>query len=101
MNEQKVLEEALKTAGLRDKFITMVGGDDHAVVAFDRDDGTVAWHSQSSSDAGYCPPCLIEAGGVQQLLIWHPEAVASLNPTNGEPYWSEPLQPQSGMSIAR
>ncbi len=26
MNEQKVLEEALKTAGLRDRFITMVGG---------------------------------------------------------------------------
>ncbi len=26
MNEQKVLEQALKSAGLRDKFITMVGG---------------------------------------------------------------------------
>lgn len=26
MNEQKVLEEALKSAGLRDKYITMVGG---------------------------------------------------------------------------
>jgi len=26
MNEQKVLEEALKSAGLRDRFITMVGG---------------------------------------------------------------------------
>jgi trimethylamine corrinoid protein len=26
MNQQKVLEEALKSAGLRDKFITMVGG---------------------------------------------------------------------------
>lgn len=26
MNEQKVLEQALKTAGLRDRFITMVGG---------------------------------------------------------------------------
>ncbi|MGI9474548.1 MAG: PQQ-binding-like beta-propeller repeat protein [Rubripirellula sp.] len=85
----------------KDKVITMVGGEGHAVVAFDREDGTVIWHSQSSSDAGYCPPSLVNAGGVEQLLIWHPEAVASLNPINGELYWSEALQPQGGMSIAR
>lgn len=85
----------------RDKVITMVGGKDHAVVAFDRENGKVVWHSLSSSDAGYCPPSLVDAGGVQQLLIWHPESVASLNPINGAPYWSEPLKPQGGMSIAR
>ena len=83
------------------KVITMVGGDDHAVVAFDRENGEVVWHSLSSSDAGYCPPSLVDAGGTEQLLIWHPESVASLNPISGEPYWSEPLQPQGGMSIAR
>ena len=86
---------------IEDKVITMVGGDDHAVVAFDRENGKVLWHSLSSSDAGYCPPSLIQAGGVTQLLVWHPEAVASLNPTSGATYWSEPLQPQGGMSIAR
>ncbi len=81
--------------------ITMVGGEDQAVVAFDRDSGEVIWKALSSSQTGYCPPSLIQAGGVEQLLVWHPEAVASLNPTNGDLYWTEPLQPHGAMSIAR
>jgi len=81
--------------------ITMVGGADQAVVAFDRDSGEVIWKALSSSQTGYCPPSLIQAGGVEQLLVWHPEAVASLNPSNGDLYWSEPLEPHGGMAIAR
>ncbi|TWU07882.1 PQQ-binding-like beta-propeller repeat protein [Stieleria varia] len=81
--------------------VTMVGGDDQAAVAFDRATGKVLWKSVSSSDAGYCPPSLIQAGGTQQLLIWHPDAVASLDPATGKPYWTEPLKPDYGMSIAQ
>jgi outer membrane protein assembly factor BamB len=81
--------------------ITMVGGAGQAVVAFDRNSGEVRWKALTSSDAGYCPPCLINAGGVDQLVVWHPQAVASLNPENGELYWSVPLEPDYGMSIAR
>lgn len=69
------------------------------VLSLDTETGEEVWHSLSSSDAGYCPPSLVDAGGAEQLLIWHPEAVASVNSINGEPYWSEPLQPQGGMSI--
>lgn len=81
--------------------ITMVGGDDQAVVAFDRATGKVIWKSLTSTDAGYCPPSLINAGGVEQLIVWHPQAVASLNPTDGSVYWTVPLEPDYGMSIAR
>lgn len=81
--------------------ITMVGGQNQAVVAFKRTTGEVAWKSLSSTDAGYCPPSIIEAGGVRQLLVWHPDEVAALNPTDGKPYWTEPLKPDYGMSICR
>lgn len=81
--------------------ITMVGGEDQAVVAFDLDSGKVIWKALSSSQTGYCPPSIILAGGVEQLLVWHPEAVAALNPLNGDLYWTEPLKPHGAMSIAR
>ena len=81
--------------------ITMVGGADQAVVAFDRATGQVKWKALTSSDAGYCPPSLIKSGGVDQLLVWHPQAVASLNPDTGDVYWTVPLEPDYGMAIAR
>lgn len=80
---------------------TMVGGNDQAVVAFDQASGNVAWKSLSSSDAGYCPPTMIDAGGVSQLIVWHPQAVAGLHPKTGKPYWTVPLEPDYGMSISQ
>lgn len=84
-----------------DMVLTMVGGEDQAVVAFDRASGSVKWKALSSKDAGYCPPSIIKAGGTEQLLVWHPSAVASLDPRSGKEYWSVPLEPEYGMSIAR
>lgn len=81
--------------------ITMVGGEGQAVVAFDRMSGELAWKSLSSSDAGYCPPCIIDAGGVRQLIVWHPGAVCSLNPNDGSLYWEQAIKPDFGMSICR
>ena len=81
--------------------VTMVGGDGQAVGAFDLETGELKWKSLSSSDAGYCPPSLIEAGKTRQLIVWHPQSVASLNPATGSTYWTVPLEPDYGMSIAR
>ncbi len=36
---------------------------------------------------------------VRQLIIWHPRAVSSLNPTNGEVYWQIPFRVRSGLCI--
>ena len=80
--------------------VTMVGGKDQSVVAFDKTSGKVVWKSLTSSDAGYCPPSMIRAGGVDQMLVWHPQAVAGLNPKNGDVYWTVPLEPDYGMSIS-
>src|SRR5262249_52112940 len=35
----------------------------------------------------------------KQLLIWHGEAINSLNPENGQSYWSVPLDTSFSMSI--
>ena len=49
---------------------------------------------------GYGQPVVYEAGGVRQLIVWHPGALVSLNPQSGEVYWEEPWEAGAGMSVA-
>jgi len=78
----------------------VVGGEGSVAVAFDKNTGREIWRSLSSRDQGYCPPTMIEHAGKKQLLIWHSEAINGLDPKTGKVYWSEPLKPSYGMSIA-
>lgn len=82
-----------------DTLYALVGGEGSVAVAFDKDTGEIEWQALSASEPGYCPPTLIEHSGVEQLLIWHPQALSSLNPEDGSVYWSLPLKPNFGMSI--
>jgi len=83
------------------KLFCLVGGQGSVAVAFDKNTGKEIWRALSSTpDAGYCPPIMIQAGGKKQLLIWHPQALNSLNPETGEIYWTEKLDPQFGMSCS-
>jgi outer membrane protein assembly factor BamB len=77
----------------------VVGGQKGMAVALDKDTGKEIWWSLPKGDQGYCPPTLIEAGGVKQLLIWTAKALNSLNPASGEVYWSVDLEPAYGMAI--
>jgi CubicO group peptidase (beta-lactamase class C family)/outer membrane protein assembly factor BamB len=79
--------------------ICMVGGDDSTVVSFDRHTGQERWRSLSSDKPGYCPPTLVTLGGREQLLVWHGEALAGLNPDHGKPYWVVDAKPLYGMAI--
>lgn len=81
------------------KLICLVGGEGSVAVAFDKDTGRELWRALSAREPGYCPPTLIEAGGRRQLLIWHAEAINSLDPDSGQLHWSVPLEPRYGMSI--
>jgi outer membrane protein assembly factor BamB len=81
------------------KLICLVGGEGSIAVAFDKDSGKELWKALSAKEPGYCPPSLIESGGKRQLLIFHPEALNSLDPETGTVYWSVPLAPKYGMSI--
>jgi outer membrane protein assembly factor BamB len=74
-----------------DRLICLVGGPDHVAVAFHKDTGKVLWHALSAVEPGYAPPMIYEVGGKRQLIIWHPEAVNSLDPETGKVYWSVPF----------
>lgn len=79
--------------------ICMAGGKNSAVVAFDKLTGQEVWKALDTSDIGYSPPTLIDAGGVTQLLIFHGKSLNSLNPDTGSPYWSQPLVTAHSMAI--
>ena len=82
-----------------ESLICMVGGDGSLVVAFDLLTGREQWRSLSSKETGYCPPSLMTHNAVEQLLIWSPGILSSLNPQSGQLYWQEELAPKYGMSI--
>ncbi len=77
-----------------DRLITLVGGKGSVVVAFHKDTGKELWRALSATEIGYAPPMLYEQAGTRQLIVWHPEAVNSLDPATGKVYWSVPFGSQ-------
>jgi len=82
-----------------DKLICLVGGEGSLAVAFHKDTGKELWRSLSVGHAGYCPPIIIEAGGKRQLIIWHPQALVSLDPETGKEYWSQKFEVKADLTI--
>lgn len=82
-----------------DKLICLVGGEGSIAVAFDKKTGKELWRSLSASEAGYCPPMIYEQGGKRHLIIWHPDAVVSLDPETGKERWSQEWHIKAGLSI--
>ena len=85
-----------------DRLIALVGGEpDALVVAFDKHTGEELWRSLPvRSEMGYAHPVIYEAGGARQLIIWHPEALASLDPETGEVYWEHAWEVPAAVSVA-
>jgi outer membrane protein assembly factor BamB len=82
------------------QLICLAGGEGSVAVAFDKDTGRELWRALSAREPGYAPPVIVEAGGKRQLILWHPEALNSLDPETGALLWSEPGKANMGMSIA-
>ena len=82
-----------------DKLICLVGGSNCAVVAFHKDTGKEVWRALSTAGVGYCPPIVITAGGKRQLIVWHSEAVESLDPESGKVYWTQKFSSRAAMAI--
>ena len=83
-----------------DRLICLVGGEGSVAVAFHKDTGREIWRALSAREPGYCPPTMIEAGGARQLIIWHPQAVNSLDPETGKVFWTQPWEIKAGLCIA-
>lgn len=82
------------------KLILLPGGKGTTVVALDRETGKELWRALEAREPGYAPPVIVEAGGRRQLIVWHPDALASLDPETGAPHWSVPFNVQSALTIA-
>ena len=85
-----------------DLLIGLVGGQpDALVVAFDKRTGAERWRSLATGrEPGYAQPVIFEAGGTRQLIIWHPRAIASLDPGSGALHWEVPFSVDMGSTVA-
>lgn len=71
------------------------------VMAFDKMTGKELWRTlPANSEAGYSQPIIIEAGGTRQLIVWHPGALASLDPQTGKVYWEQRFRIRHGATVA-
>jgi outer membrane protein assembly factor BamB len=73
-----------------DRLICLVGGTNTAVVAFDKSNGKELWRALTAVEIGCAPPVIYTIAGRRQLIIWHPDAVAGLEPETGKVLWSHP-----------
>ncbi len=85
-----------------DRLIAIVGGQpDAKVMAFDKTTGKELWRAlPSDSEQGYSQPVIVEAGGIRQLIVWHPTAVASLDPATGKVNWQQPFRINLNVTLA-
>ena len=84
-----------------DRLIALVGGEPGALVtAFDKYTGEELWRALPVvGEMGYAQPVIFEAGGVRQLIVWHPAALASLDPETGSVYWEQPWEVGVGATV--
>lgn len=82
------------------RLICLCGGPGSVAVAFDKDTGKELWRALDAREPGYAPPTMIEAGGVKQLILWHPQSVNSLDPATGKVFWSHPWEVRAGLTVA-
>jgi outer membrane protein assembly factor BamB len=106
LHTDKAYEASVQTWGFAgnplidgDKLICLVGGENSVAVAFNKETGKEIWRALSASSAGYASPVIISAGGKRQLIIWHPDAIVSLDPDTGKPYWTQKFEVKSALTI--
>src|SRR5687767_5778729 len=84
-----------------EQVIILAGGKPGAlVVSLDKRTGEERWRALDGKEPGYCAPMILEIGGRRQLIVWHPAAVAGLDPANGSVLWEVPFEVQAGMTIS-
>ncbi len=77
------------------KVLTLVGGDDAAVVALDPADGSVEWKS-APGGVSYAQPAIIRLAGREQYVYFEPEGIVALDPATGKTLWKHAIQFNNG-----
>ena len=81
------------------KLLTLAGGEGSHLVALDKATGKELWKAETSAEQGYCPPTVIEAAGVRQLILCGPTAIKAVDPETGKRLWTTPYTADSGSII--
>lgn len=79
--------------------ILTVGGPGQAVMAFDQKDGRVAWKN-GSFEPGPSSPMLAMVDGQEQLVVFHADGVAGMDPRGGAQFWNHPHKTDWGLNIS-
>jgi len=77
-------------------------GERTAVVALDKNDGSLLWESEPQGGVrSYVSPMLIEHKGTRMILITTSKDIMAVNPENGEVFWSIDLAKDYGYREGR
>jgi outer membrane protein assembly factor BamB len=79
--------------------ILPVGGTGQAVVAFNQNDGSIAWKKQDFK-VSPASPMLLNLEGQDQMVIFAAEQITGMDPNNGELLWSYPHVTSYGLNIS-
>ena len=79
----------------KNTILTLVGGDDHAVVAFDPASGSAVWKSEAGG-VSYAPATLTTLADRDQFIYFEPEGVVALDPLTGGLLWRSPIEFDNG-----
>ena len=84
-----------------DLVLIKVNASDAKVVAFNKQSGKEVWRAlKGAYDPALAPLTIINSGGTRQLIVWHDEGVASLDPATGRVYWEFEEKRNPGDPIA-
>lgn len=84
-----------------ENLITLAGGQGSHMVALNKNTGEEVWRTLTAKEQGYSPPTIIKAGGKRQLITLRPDAVSSVDPANGQEFWSIPYEATSNSIIMK
>ncbi len=76
------------------------GHKDKAVIAYDRRTGDIVW-AAGNHQAGYASPRMERIGDVLQLIVFHGDGLAGLDPSNGTLFWEYPWTNQYKVNVAQ
>lgn len=83
-----------------DLLLVDVGGkDDYGFVAFNKENGKVAWQTKTDIP-GYSAPIAITVNGLRQILCFTGNSLISVDPSSGKEYWSYPWRTSYDVNAA-
>ena len=83
----------------KNTIILTLGGPGQAFIAFNQQDGSVAWKNQTL-DMSPTSPILINVDGEDQLVAFMGKQIVGVNPNNGELLWSHGHVTDWGLNIS-